>query len=68
MALMTRTEVAKFFGISPRTLDRWARDGIELPFVRINGTIRYRDKDLEEFMDRMTVRPQKDNDCQLKVA
>ncbi len=55
--LLTRKEAAKFLGKAYQTLAYWSfldkLDGkIRLPFVRLgNDTIRYKKKDLIEFLD-----------------
>ena len=48
--LLSRTEVAELFGVSPSTIDRWRAERL-LPFIKVgkgqgkNKTIRYpRDK------------------------
>lgn len=48
--LFTAKETAKILRVSEITLHRWRRDG-KIPFVRINGSIRYREKDLEKIIN-----------------
>lgn len=44
---LTETELAKRWGISPRTLQLWRREGKGCPFITIgNHTIRYRMEDV----------------------
>jgi excisionase family DNA binding protein len=39
--LMTKREVADFFGISERTLDRWRHEGI-IDAFKMGGIVRFR--------------------------
>jgi len=44
---LTEAELAKRWGISPRTLQLWRREGKGCPFITIgNHTIRYRMEDV----------------------
>lgn len=43
--LVTQTELAQVFGVTPRTIRRWTRNG-ELHPVRIGGITRYRVDDV----------------------
>ena len=59
--LMTARELADVLGVSTETVLRWTRRG-ELPAIRLpGGAIRYRQDDLDEWLDlratsRATVR------------
>lgn len=48
--MLTTDEVAAIVGVTPRTVRRWARDGM-LPRVRIGGRVtRYRADDLADLL------------------
>lgn len=44
--LLTSSEVAALLRISPRTLGQWRWKKI-VPYVRVNGAVRYRQHDIE---------------------
>ena len=46
---MTEREVADIFGVTPRTVRRWAFAG-ELPAVRVGGITRYRAVDVDTIL------------------
>jgi excisionase family DNA binding protein len=49
--LLTVDEVAAILRVAPSTLTEWRRTGDpDLPYVRINGRIRYRADDVEQFL------------------
>jgi excisionase family DNA binding protein len=49
--LLTVDEVAAILRVAPSTLTEWRRTGEpDLPYVRINGRIRYRSEDVDEFL------------------
>lgn len=39
--LMTKAEVAQFLKVNPRTVRRWAREGLIREIVLTTGTLRY---------------------------
>ena len=43
---MTQGELAKRWGISHRTLERWRWAGEGLPYVKLGHVVRYRIKDV----------------------
>ena len=46
--LMRRAKVATYYGVTVRTLERWAREGIGPKPIRLGPrTIRYRRRDVE---------------------
>jgi len=50
--LLTPDDVADMLGVSPSTLAKWRHTGEpNLCFLRINGRIRYRAGDVEEFLE-----------------
>ena len=53
--LLTRREAAEFLRLQPQTLAAWAMTGKHLPFVRCGRAVRYKQSDLEAFLERQTV-------------
>jgi len=51
--LLTQTELAQVFGVSPRTIRRWTRNG-ELHPVRVGGITRYRADDVNALIASST--------------
>jgi len=50
---MTEAEAAEFLGVSPLTLRKWrCLRTHELPFFKSRNLIRYRLRDLQNFIDR----------------
>jgi transcriptional regulator with XRE-family HTH domain len=50
--LLSVDDVAELLGIAPSTLSKWRQTGTpDLPYLRINGRIRYRASDVDEFID-----------------
>jgi excisionase family DNA binding protein len=49
---MTRNDIAALFGVSPRTVDSWQREGL-LPFHRVGKRlVRFTDEDIADFVKR----------------
>lgn len=49
--LLSADDVAEVLGVSTSTLAKWRQTGNpDLPFLRINGRVRYRETDLEQFL------------------
>lgn len=50
--LLSADQVAEILDVSTSTLAKWRQDGdIDLPFLRINGRIRYQKSAVEQFID-----------------
>ncbi len=50
--LLTADDVAEILGVSTSTLAKWRQTGNpELRFLRVNGRIRYRESDVEQFLE-----------------
>ena len=50
--LLTANEVAEILQVSPRTLASWrSKYPDDLPFVKVGGLVRYRDSDVEDYID-----------------
>jgi predicted DNA-binding transcriptional regulator AlpA len=52
----TPEDLAKRLGVKPRTLQEWRSRKRGPHFVRLEGFIRYRERDVEEWLDRQTER------------
>jgi len=63
--LKTKTEAAKYLGVSPGTLERLMRSG--LSYIKVGnghtGSVRFRPEDLADFVQRRTQRPGGDDRC-----
>lgn len=57
--LMTTKQVAARLNVSEQTLDNWRSTGRVqgLPFVIVGGGVRYRDGDVEAFIDANVQQP-----------
>jgi len=54
--LITEQRAAEYLGVAPGTLRIWRCTGrVQLPFVRVGRSIRYRVEDVEQFVERRTV-------------
>lgn len=49
--LITETQTAELLNVSTRTLKRWRREEINLPFHHISGMIRYDQADVDGLID-----------------
>lgn len=57
-ALLTAKQVASEIGLSGKTVYRLARDG-RIPYVRIQGSLRFRPADVKAWLDAKTFRPRR---------
>jgi excisionase family DNA binding protein len=53
-ALVTEDAAARFLNVSPRTLQAWRMEKRGPAFVRVGRSIRYRRRDLVEWIERNT--------------
>lgn len=54
--LLTIEQAAGYLGISPKTLYKWrSNKKVVVPFVKYDKTVRYRKKDLNEFIESRVV-------------
>jgi len=56
-AYLRTTEVARMLGVSVQTLERHRRENCGLPYVRLEGAIRYRRADVERYLSLATIHP-----------
>lgn len=55
-ALLSREEAAELLGVKPQTLAKWVSDGnFDLPCVKVGRLARYRQADIESFIQRNTL-------------
>ncbi len=52
--LLTKQEACEVLHVSPRTIDRIVLDG-DLPAYRVRGQLRYKAKDIEDYLTRSQV-------------
>lgn len=52
LMLVAESALARKYGKSPRTLQRWRRHGYGPPHLRIGGAVFYRVGDIREFEER----------------
>jgi len=55
--LLDQSELAKRWGISPRTLERWRWAGEGVKYIKIGGAVRYRLGDVEAYETQNEVKP-----------
>ena len=48
--LLTTTEAAQILRVKPNTLEVWRSQGRSPKFLKINGAVRYRATDLDDFI------------------
>lgn len=48
--VLTTSEAARVLNISSASIARWKKDG-KIPFVQINGSIRYKSEDLKAMLN-----------------
>lgn len=47
--LMTAAEAAEYLGLAEQTLSNWRYKGVELPFYKLGGRVKYSKRDLDEW-------------------
>ena len=54
--LLNANQAADYLGISPKSLanSRWSGTGIVIPFVKIGGACRYKQSDLDKYIEERT--------------
>jgi len=53
--LLTRPQAADRLGLQVQTLARWAMDGRHLPVVKLGRSVRYKQGDIDAFIEKQTV-------------
>ena len=55
--LLSQRDAARLLSVSTRTLERWRRTGeVDLPFVKLGNSVRYRLEAIERCVASRTVR------------
>jgi excisionase family DNA binding protein len=55
--LLTREQAAAYLGVAPQTLSAWAaHKRYDLPLVKLGRLVRYRQRDLDEWLEKRTKR------------
>jgi excisionase family DNA binding protein len=52
--LLTRQEAAEQLRLKAQTLAAWGADGKHLPFIRCGRSVRYKESDVEKFIQQRT--------------
>jgi excisionase family DNA binding protein len=55
--LLTRPQAAAYLRVSTSTLARWAVLRENLPYRRVGKRALYRRRDLDDFLDRVVIKP-----------
>jgi len=51
--LLTKKDVAKIFGVSEKTIDRFRnRKTNKLKYLKVSGTVRFERKDVDDFINK----------------
>lgn len=53
--LYTPTQVSQTLGVSVKTLEKWRWERRNLPYVKLGAAVRYRESDLEAWLDGHTI-------------
>jgi len=53
--LLTRPQAADRLGLQVQTLASWAMDGRHLPVVKVGRSVRYKESDVDAFIEKSTV-------------
>ncbi len=48
--LLNPSQLAEILGVKPGTVYSWISRGIPLPYVRISGTVRFREKAVQDWL------------------
>lgn len=54
---LTQRQLAARWSMSPRSLERWRREGYGLPWLIIGGSVRYRLEDVRDYERARRVKP-----------
>jgi excisionase family DNA binding protein len=53
--LLSRAEAAEYLGLSVQTLAKWAMEGQHLKFIKVGKFAKYRQADLDRWIESRTV-------------
>jgi len=48
--LLTPSELARFLSVRPGTIYSWISRGIDIPYVKIGGTVRFREEAIQAWL------------------
>jgi excisionase family DNA binding protein len=58
---LSNTDAAAYLGISPKTLNDWRSAGRGPDYLKIGTLVRYRQSDLDAYLERCTVRTSRED-------
>ena len=67
MKLLTVRQVADELSVSPKTVYRSSKHG-DLPALKIGGAVRFRQSDIELWVDRQIKHEERDGECKGKTS
>ena len=59
--LLTPSRLAEILGVQPGTTYSWLSRGIDIPYVKIKGTVRFREKTVQDWLLRKEQEKKKRN-------
>ena len=57
LQLLNEKQVAEALGLSVKTLRSWRLRGVELPFIKLGKSVRYRLSEIEAYLEANTKAP-----------
>ena len=54
--LLTETEAAEMTDVRPQTMAVWRSKGVGPPYVKVGRNVRYRPRDIEEYIEKNLVK------------
>jgi len=48
--LLTPSELARFLSVRPGTIYSWISRGVDIPYVKIEGTVRFREEAIQAWL------------------
>jgi excisionase family DNA binding protein len=49
--LLNPSQLAEILGVSPGTIYSWKSRGVDIPYVKIGGTVRFREKAVMDWLE-----------------
>lgn len=66
--LMTADQVAEYLQVSTKTMDDWRRKKHGPRWIKVGGSIRYRVRDVDAYLDAQTVETRTATSCSMEVG